>query len=217
MPQERSEVNPLILLFLGIFGSSAPTECPAIPVIVAVEARLPGQETVGTAPRSELARMMKSSPYKGFAMQGLTVLDFSTTWRLEVALSEIAPGRWCASPERIEASFGLSDPAQVLIASELDPRSCAYRTVLAHERQHVEVGKRNARNGANAIRDALDKLATHAFPVESSTRDGAYARAKDLVGRTVDTVSADHVARADRENAAMDTVEEYRRLSAQCP
>lgn len=213
----RSEVNPFSLLFFGLFWSPAPAECPPSVPVIAVEAKVPGSTVDRTRPRSEIARMMKTAPYEGFAMQGLTVLDFSSSFRLQVSLSEIGPGRWCASADRIEASFGLSGPARILVASEIEPRSCRYRTVLAHERQHVQVGERNAREGAEAMRSALEAVVAEAFPVEASTRDEAYATARGIVEETVSTISSEYVRRAERENMAMDTIESYRRLSSLCP
>jgi len=212
-------VNPYVLAFLGLFGTSEPSPpptCPSSGTEVVVKATTPGSTVDSTQPRSVIAGMMKAAPYEGFAMQGLTVLDFSSSFRLQVTLSQIAPGRWCASAERIEASFGLTGPARILIAREIDPRSCQYRTVLAHERQHVSVGERNARDGALAMRRKLEELAAGRFPVEASTKDAAYDRASAMVEKAVSEVSAVYVERADRQNMAMDTVESYRRLSAKC-
>lgn len=211
-------MNPsTVVLFLSLF--SAPEElaaCPLVTPTIIVNPAVKGMTVDHTRSRMHLARMMNGSQFEGFSMQGLTVLDYTTSYKMSVSMTEIAKGRWCASLERVTAEFGLKTPAKVLIAKEIRKGTCEYRTVLDHERDHVAVGERNARAGAAAMQVALTRLAGKAFPVEGRSKDEVYILSKKMVDDAVGVVAAEAIARADLENAAMDTRESYEKLSKMC-
>lgn len=166
--------------------------------------------------RMQLAQeLSKPIPFKGFAMQGLTALGLETNYRLSVTLDKGRDGQWCALVDKVEGSFGSRVPARVMVAREIEKDTCQYRTVLDHERGHVEIGRRAAVDGA---RDMADKVAAALRnPIVGGTKDSAYAAAKAIVDRAVSSAADRAVATADSQNAAMDTYESYERLRQQCP
>lgn len=211
-------MNPLpAVLFLSFFGGGEPAACPAANPVIEVKAMFPGTTLDLSHPRSDLARQMKRTPYPGFFIQGLTLLDFGTTYKTTVSMSEIGPGRWCASIERIDAEFGLKEPAKVMIASEIEKDSCVYRSILDHEGLHVGIGERGATQGARDMQAAVAKAVAEAFPIEGDSKDQAYGLAKQVIERAVDESSSEAIARADRENMALDTKQSYEQLGGMCP
>ena len=207
-----------VLLFLSFFGISAPASasCPSVQTSVTVDPAFKGMNIDHSKPRSHLAQTMKQVPFAGFAMQGLTVLDFTTAYRISVTMTEIEEGRWCASLDKVTAEFGLKEPAKVMIASEIRRGTCEYRTVLDHERTHVAIGERSARAGSAQMKAALLGLAARSFPVEAGSKDEAYRIAREKVEAAVNDSARKAIERADRENAGIDTKDSYDRLARLC-
>jgi len=210
----------LVATLFGLFG--APPSSPAAPAClpsapeINIKADFHDYTLDHGKSRMELAQeLSKPIPFKGFAMQGLTALGLETSYRLSVTMEKVGDGRWCARVDKVEGSFGSKTPARVMVAREIEKHSCQYRTVLDHERGHVEIGRRAAVYGA---RDMEAKVAQALrTPITAVSKDSAYAAAKAVVDRAVSSAADSAVATADSENAAMDTYESYERLRQQCP
>lgn len=207
-----------VVLWLFGFGtetSSAQACAPSAPSI-AISPDFHGYELDHGKSREELALALKKPiPFKGFAMQGLTALDFGTAYKMSVTLSDNGHGVWCARVDSVEGKFGTEVPAHVMVAREIEQDTCEYRTVLDHERGHVEIGRRATESGAREMQAAIAEALTK--PITAGSRDGAYAAAKALVDRAAAAGAGLAIAKADAENAAMDTYESYERLRKQCP
>jgi hypothetical protein len=200
-----------------LLGPSLPDACPAIETVVNVYSTNPGFTVDHAASRAELGRMVGQMVFPGFYMQGLTDVTYSTAPRFLIASQELADGRWCASLKRANVEFGLGEPARVHIAREIPDASCRYVTVLAHEMQHVGISQRAVGNAVDDLRGALSKATPSVSPAFGKSEEAASELLKTSLQKIIDDVTRKHIARAEFENASIDTRQSYEALTALCP
>lgn len=200
-----------------LLGPSLPEACPVIEPVVNVYSTNPGLTVDHTKSRAELGGMMGQKAFPGFYTQGLTDVTYSTAPRFLIASQELADGRWCASLKRANVEFGLGEPARVHIAREIPDASCRYVTVLAHEMQHVGISQRAVGNAVDDLREALSKAAPKVSPAFGKSEEAASELLKTSLQKIIDDVTRKHIARAEFENASIDTRQSYEALTALCP
>jgi hypothetical protein len=200
-----------------LLGPSLPEACPVIEPVVNVYSTNPGLTVDHTKSRADLGGMMGQKAFPGFYTQGLTDVTYSTAPRFLIASQELADGRWCASLKRANVEFGLGEPARVHIAREIPDASCRYVTVLAHEMQHVGISQRAVGNAVDDLREALSKAAPKVSPAFGKSEEAASELLKTSLQKIIDDVTRKHIARAEFENASIDTRQSYEALTALCP
>jgi hypothetical protein len=141
----------------------------------------------------------------------------SGTHRTEItldapALHDKASGRECMSP-RISVDLAYQ-PLKVFVAREFHQKSCAYRTVYAHEMKHVQIYRDNLPVLERRVREALQqRYGDH--PLYLSAKDGL-----DRLESDVDTWLRPYIkqllAEVERQQAALDSPEEVYLLSHAC-
>jgi hypothetical protein len=200
-----------------LLGPSLPDACPVIEPVVNVYSTNPGLTVDHAKSRAELGSMMGQKAFPGFYTQGLTDVTYSTAPRFLIASQELADGRWCASLKRANVEFGLGEPARVHIAREIPDASCRYVTVLAHEMQHVGISQRAVGNAVDDLRGALSKATPSVSPAFGKSEEAASELLKTSLQKIIDDVTRKHIARAEFENASIDTRQSYESLTALCP
>lgn len=106
-------------------------------------------------------------------------------------------------------------PVRILMREQLDPSSCAYAAVYAHEQHHVQISKEARRIAAG---QAADEIAAYAHQIalghmnEMGVSD-EISRFNKLIN---DRMMNYYGRMADQWNATIDSPQSYRALQAQC-
>ncbi|MGZ8291198.1 MAG: hypothetical protein ACXW2U_19755 [Telluria sp.] len=127
-------------------------------------------------------------------------------------LSDPATGYECVAPH-IEVSL-FYIPIVIYIGSEFAPGSCAYKEVLAHEMRHLDAYLAHLPKVEATVRKAL------AQRFDSRPLYAPAGQARALLAKEIDTGWMPYIkkelARAEVLQAAIDTPQEYARLSKVC-
>ncbi len=138
-------------------------------------------------------------------------------WRAEITVRGRGPdgGPVCAVPTSIRIRLAHAEHT-IRLARELPPGGCLANEVLAHERRHAELNRRTLRAAAEELRGAARSWAAQA---ETQARDvgAAAVRLQDELGAAIEPVLDRLRQVREAGHAAIDTTEEYRRLSRICP
>jgi hypothetical protein len=204
-------------LLSWLLGPDLPDTCPAVASEVSAYSVSRGYKIDRSLGRVELGRLMGEQALPGFHMQGLTDITYATSPRYVILTQKLSDGRWCAGLQKVSVEFGLGEPAMVRIAREIPEESCRYASVLAHEMRHVGISARAVSEGAGELRSALEKTVGSSSPFYGESEEAASAGLKASLQDTIDKVTRLHIARAEMENAAIDTRHSYELLSAECP
>lgn len=196
--------------------ASLPETCPAVQPEISAYALNSGSSVDHTKGRKELADMTGQRVFPGFYMQGLTDVTYATQPRFVTESHELADGRWCSSLKKLTVEFGLAGPATVYIAREIPEGSCRYRTVLAHEMQHVGISQHAVSEASDDIRGRIEDAAQRLSPAYGKSAEASSDLLKASFMKVIGEVTRRHIARAELENAAIDTRRSYELLSAQC-
>ena len=145
---------------------------------------------------------------------GLTKTEFRQVAQIEITgLSDSAGGRSCSRPQiRLELTMV---PVTVYVASEFKDNVCARDVVLEHEMKHVAVLEKHMAHTARELEEELPRVFAQRVIL---ARDPAAGEAE--VKKAVQEFLSEFIARNGRElkrrQAAVDTAEEYARVSAAC-
>jgi hypothetical protein len=145
---------------------------------------------------------------------GQTRAEFRQDADIEIAgLHDASGARACSRPQiRVELSMA---PMTVYVASELKNIPCARSVVLEHEMKHVAVYRQYMADAALELEGTLPQLFAQRIIV---ARDPGAGEAQ--VRRELQAFLAEFSARADvelkRRQDAVDTAEEYARVSNAC-
>jgi hypothetical protein len=121
----------------------------------------------------------------------------------------------CAVPSEVVLTLVQTEHV-VRIASELTAVACLRAAVLAHERRHVVVNRETLRLAARRARQAAEAWAANAEG-RGATLDEAMAGLQAGLRRAIEPSLAAMRAARETAHGAIDTPEEYRRLSRICP
>lgn len=146
---------------------------------------------------------------------GLTVS--SVEWRSEITVrSRGAQGEpVCAVPAELRIRL-LHAAHTIRLAREVPPGGCLAAEVLAHERRHAEVNRRTLREAATELRALARAWAARAETRAPDVNTAAIALQEEL-GQVLEPALARLRAAREAGHAAIDTPEEYQRLSRVCP
>jgi hypothetical protein len=104
----------------------------------------------------------------------------------------------------------------IRLAREVPPGGCLAAEVLAHERRHAEVNRRTLREAATELRALARAWAARAETRAPDVNTAAIALQEEL-GQVLEPALARLRAAREAGHAAIDTPEEYQRLSRVCP
>lgn len=107
------------------------------------------------------------------------------------------------------------EPIRILMREQLDPSSCAYAAVYAHEQHHVQISKEARRIAAG---QAADEIAAYAHQIALGPMNevGVSEEISRFNKQINDRMMSFYGRVADHWNAAIDSPKSYRSLQAQC-
>jgi hypothetical protein len=161
----------------------------------------------------ELTRLGKGNPATHRTL-GLTRAEFRQDAQVDIAgLNDAGGGRACSRPQiRVKLSM---TPMTVNVASELRNMECARNVVYEHEMKHVAVYRQHMTDAARELEATLPALFGQRIIV---ARDPAAGQAQ--VHNELQAFLGEFSARSSdelkREQDAVDTAEEYARVSNAC-
>lgn len=123
-------------------------------------------------------------------------------------------GRSCATPQ-IRAGVSFSNP-EIYMATDLDSQGCMYYEVLKHEAEHVTIYREYAQLIEHTLRNHLEAKYPAGFIFKDRTNDSLEAEMQRLVNTELPELIQPLIAEAEKAQAQVDTLEEYRRLAKVC-
>lgn len=153
----------------------------------------------------------------GDILEGLTIANYGYEVSLEFETIE-TPRDGCTRLSAIHIHAGSKQPV-IWIRPEIRAGSCSYGVTLKHEREHVAVYHGYLRKFESSLKKELPILLKGQTFIHSS--DMPYHDAMEHLETTAVSLIQNMHERWNREahrrNEAMDTPEEYSRLSRLCP
>ena len=150
---------------------------------------------------------------------GLTISRVE--WRSEITVRSRGGQRdgqrepVCAVPTELRIRL-LHATHGIRLAREVPPGGCLAAEVLAHERRHAEVNRRTLREAATELRALARAWAARAEARAPDVNAAAIALQEEL-GQVLEPALARLRAAREAGHDAIDTTEEYQRLSRICP
>lgn len=156
---------------------------------------------------------MKGPQARNHFVLGLTRTESRVSIGVEgPMLSDPVSGYECVAP-KVQVSLFYT-PITIYIGSEFTPGSCAYKEVLEHEKRHLDAYLAHLPKVETTVRKALAQR----FDTRPLYAPAGQARA--LLSKEIDTGWMPYIkkelARAEVLQAAIDSPQEYARLSKVC-
>jgi hypothetical protein len=138
-------------------------------------------------------------------------------WRSEITVRSRGPegGPVCALPAEVRLRLVHAEHS-IRLAREVPLGGCLAGEVLAHERRHAELNRRTLRDAASELRSVARNWAARAEHRARDLNTAATALQDDL-SRAVEPVLERLRSAREAGHAAIDTPEEYGRISRICP
>ena len=143
---------------------------------------------------------------------GLTESEVSASTRYEVLVSTEGDGVFCASFRAITVTLQLA--MRVHIASELKAGSCLYKAALQHEQGHVIVERKMLPRARARVAVVLTGVASRTETASDATIAQRSLRAS--ADAAIQQAMGELAAQKKRQQQALDTPDEYRRVSQAC-
>ena len=146
---------------------------------------------------------------------GLTVSRVE--WRSDITVRSggIRGEPVCAVPAELRIRL-VHAAHTIRLAREVPPGGCLAAEVLAHERRHAEVNRRTLREAATELRGLARAWAARAETRAPDVNAAAIALQEELA-QVLEPALARLRAAREAGHGAIDTSDEYRRLSRVCP
>jgi hypothetical protein len=201
-------------LVTGAPARAAAPACAAIPDTnprISVTASFVEPTYYRNLARSELTK--KNG--RGLPTYGVTETEQSFQLRVRVFHAPDNDGAGvCFVLAEVDVAFRLNK-ADVYIASELKPGSCAYRVTKDHENQHVAIARRAVKRHVASLDREFSKR-RYRLVRRAASGDAALAMARELVAeptrQTLERIKQD----SNREHGKLDTPENYQRETNRC-
>ncbi len=194
-------------------GASVFAQCPGVPVQVVVltpDPQVVVQQTHDIAGASGNRAAVQSKIPQGWHVTGLAQARPQYEIKLE---GQSRPG--CYRPTRATIDVGFVGPIQIHISAKYRPGSCEYTNVHGHEMQHAMIYRRSIVSHSSILQYELSQ-ALGLLSDQVKTSPQAQQLVFQIAQGVVDRVFARMMAEAQRYNAALDTVENYKLEQAKC-
>ena len=172
-----------------------------------------------TRSTTELTRMPGRAPgpagAAGGNVLGLAHAKYGVDWKSRMTFVQTRDGSVCAALKTIDVVFSIAERI-VFVASELPRGTCIHGEVLAHEMKHVATDEALLREFGAVLRQRVENIATRQGPVRARSMEQADHALRRPVQATVNELSRMFTRERDRRQAKVDTIAEYKRVSASC-
>lgn len=165
--------------------------------------------------RDEIAVLAGRTPVEGRLDAGLTRTETQLAVTPTVKLYKQPGGGACVILAEVEASWRMIH-ATIDVAAEYRPGSCEHAVVLDHEREHVRLTRRAFEVYGARMEARLREQAAALKPFQTGDVEGAAQVVTDRMMNAARQVMDQFKAESRRANAAIDTPESYRTVSAKC-
>lgn len=149
---------------------------------------------------------------------GLTQGKIETETSISFESQQLLSGDYCLWPQEVDVTVHYQ--AQVYIAKQYPPDSCRFALTRQHELRHVAADEETLAEYLPKLKETAIRTAAQAFPAGPFTR-AARDQARDAILEAVKDALAGEMDRLDRarqqRQQAIDTAQEYMRLSRACP
>lgn len=124
-------------------------------------------------------------------------------------------GGFCVYLTSLDVQFGFKR-MEVYIASEFEPGTCEYRSVLDHENQHVAINNGTLKAFAPVFRAEIEKLLALQKPVYAANAQSGMDVALSNVEKGMSAMWSRFQDRMADENAPLDSAKNYAATGALC-
>jgi hypothetical protein len=128
-------------------------------------------------------------------------------------------GKVCLYVSKVDVNFAV-DP-KIYIAREYRPGTCHYNAVLEHEKKHVRVDRdivnKYTKIIVRGVNSALKQVGYAHGPYDSAQLPALQKRISGIIESVIQQYAANMNAEREALQKKVDTIEEYRRVDAQCP
>lgn len=142
-------------------------------------------------------------------------IGFKTESRFEVANQD---GQACVRLKRVSVIF-YAKPA-IHIASNFNRSSCEYNAVMAHEKKHIATLLKFVREykpkAHYEVTRMLETMQTASGPVSLPQAEAEQQKIQSELGKKIQAYSTRIMSVLEQRQQAIDTPQEYARVSAQC-
>jgi hypothetical protein len=167
----------------------------------------------------EINRLRPVKPPPKTVAHGISVADYRLRFTTKSEATCWQPGgRTCAWLGSVVADLTPS-AIRIYIPKEYPPDGCESKQLLLHEMGHERLHRRELLKAADRMRLALSlakDLPGPLTPINASSPEEAYARLQLMVDRVVRPIYEDFLKAIEKEQAALDNPDEYRRLGEAC-
>ena len=167
----------------------------------------------------QIERIAKKS---GFAkssshanLLGLTHSSTGPTLSAATNSQEVAPGKYCVRLDRVRLTIG-SRKTNVYIDRKYRKSSCAYKTILAHEMEHVRINEQIVQDYMPKIRRELKERAAGIEPFYTKNPKKARRSIANRLLFELDPLLEEFNEARLRANDVIDTPEAYAATQAKC-
>ena len=151
----------------------------------------------------------------GGRVLGLALAQFGERQQMSVSTQTLANGSVCASVASVRVTFGF-ESRRVFVARELPPGSCIYNEVQSHEMKHVRADEELLRRYLPRVDERLRVELRRMSPMRAANGQQAVGAIRNRIEQLLRGMLDEFTREHDRVQAQIDTVDEYRRLSASC-
>jgi len=209
------------LLFLasslfGLFSQGTPATCSFTAPTVEVTTQFDGPTLDRSRSSASLGASLGNESSE-FTTQGLTLTKSYVRRDISISLNSLPNGQFCGNIQQVSVHVALEGPAQVFVASDIDPGSCRDRVTIEHEQLHIDHAFEAQQKTKRAIEQNLPKALRRILPVVGNTGEQASAAIASQLDMVLDQIISPIDAERSAKDRAIDTPQSYQRLSNLCP
>ncbi len=151
----------------------------------------------------------------GWNPVGLTSTELGFQMKVRVTAVPSQRNRYCGYLDSVDATVGY-EKLIVYVARKYRPGSCHYGSIMEHEQLHVMVFRRILERYAPRLERRITSAASRLRPVVTSNAKQAATRLKNKLKQEVQPLFREMNQQLNRENAKLDTPQNYKREQARC-
>ena len=179
-----------------------------------VRLEVPPAQVDRTRSRAELTKL--ASKGRGAQHLGLMTAELEIQTTAEYASRRVGERR-CFWVDKMDVVLSYTS-LDIYVAKEYRKTSCAYRAILAHEREHVAIAQSYLKRYAPRIRTALTSLLIPdpGSPLLVDSAEAAEREIEALFAELLQPIYQEMHASIDKAQAKLDTPQAYRRVHRRC-
>jgi hypothetical protein len=213
----------LVLVLVGALFAAAPAaghqdeDCAGvsdIPYDIDLVVDIPPSRVHHDRSIEQLGGMVAHGP--GARVLGAANAGLEFGWGMDMQ-SVRSGGKYCVWVARLRLTVRYPSP-DIYIAREYRKGSCQYRTILAHEQEHVQISRATIKRYLPRLHLLLTSLRipTAQRPIRTATLEQAEEDLSALMRDLVDPVYREMARALTSEQASLDSPASYRRLFRRC-